>query len=189
MDRRSLGMSMMSKLGIKGARESQRMRRCWLCALVAIGILVGVAAPSAEVQAVAANPSEGADQTAEGLIRALLARQVSSWNAGDIDGFMRGYWESPELTFSSGGEVTRGYEATRQRYHRRYATREQMGRLQFRELEVRLVGDQAAYVLGDWELEREGGERFGGKFTLVMGVVDGNWKILHDHTSSRESGE
>lgn len=187
----------------RGGREQPRRPAAFwtVCAILALSSLAlsslaqsrfaqsgfaGVIARAAVSQDEASKPAEEAEETAEGRIRALLACQVSSWNQGDIDGFMRGYWESPELTFSSGGEVTRGYEATRQRYHRRYATREQMGRLEFRDLEVRLIGDQAAYVLGDWELERAGGEQIGGKFTLVMGQVGGNWKILHDHTSSRD---
>ena len=45
-------------------------------------------------------------------VEAVLAEQVRSWNEGDIDGFMKTYWKSPQLTFSSTGTVTRGWQAT-----------------------------------------------------------------------------
>ena len=41
-------------------------------------------------------------------IRAVLEAQAAAWNRGDIDGFMEGYARSPQTTFVSGDEVTRG---------------------------------------------------------------------------------
>src|SRR5689334_4167030 len=51
-------------------------------------------------------------------IRAVLDGQVVAWNRGDLDGFMRGYWNSPELSFFSGGTRTRGWQATMDRYQK-----------------------------------------------------------------------
>src|SRR6056297_2044338 len=119
---------------------------------------------------------------AEEPTRQLLIEQTAAWNRGDIDQFMRDYWESDALSFTSGGEVTRGYVATRQRYHARYPTAERMGRTTFSELEVTMLSSDAAFVLGTWQLERTD-ERLGGKFTLVLRRLAGQWKIVHDHTS------
>ena len=55
-------------------------------------------------------------------IKALLTRQEERWNAGDIDGFMAYYWKSEELTFSSGGTMRRGWDATMNRYKLRYTS-------------------------------------------------------------------
>ena len=44
-------------------------------------------------------------ETEAAAITALLQAQDAAWNRGDIEGFMRGYWESDELRFASGGEV------------------------------------------------------------------------------------
>lgn len=118
-------------------------------------------------------------------IRAVLEAQAAAWNKGDIDGFMRGYWESDELTFSSGGTVTRGWNATLRRYRTRYATRDKMGQLTFSDLEVRMLGDDAALVLGRWQLRRKE-DAPGGIFTLVFRRMAGRWLIIHDHTSSDE---
>lgn len=115
-------------------------------------------------------------------IEAVLAAQAEAWNRGDIDGFMKHYWNSDELTFSSSGEITRGWTSTRDRYHKRYPTREQMGQLRFSQLETTLLGDSAALVLGRWRLNREMSP-VAGNFSLVLRRIDGQWLIIHDHTS------
>jgi uncharacterized protein (TIGR02246 family) len=118
-------------------------------------------------------------------IEAILTKQAAAWNRGDIDAFMDGYWKSDELTFSSGGETTRGWTQTKDRYKQRYATREQMGTLTFSQLEVTMLGDSAALVLGRWHLMREP-MPVGGNFTLVFRRIDGNWVVIHDHSSRSE---
>ena len=116
-----------------------------------------------------------------GAIRAVLDRQALAWNRGDLEAFMAAYDRSPGLTFSSEGRVTRGWQPTLDGYHRRYPTREAMGRLTFSDLEIVALGPDAALVLGRWDLDR--GEPVGGVFTLVMRRVAGRWVIIHDHTS------
>ena len=119
-------------------------------------------------------------------IEGVLGRQAACWNAGDTEGFMEPYWHSPELTFSSGGRVTRGWQSTLDGYRRRYPTRETMGRLTFDQIEVIDLGPNVALVLGRWRLERE--EPVGGAFSLVMRRQRGRWVIVHDHTSRDTSG-
>ena len=114
-------------------------------------------------------------------IRSVLDRQASAWNRGDIATFMDAYDRSAELTFSSSGKVTRGWQPTLDNYFRRYPTREAMGRLTFSELEVTKLGDASALVLGRWELDRK--DPVGGVFTLVFRREGGRWVIIHDHTS------
>lgn len=122
-------------------------------------------------------------------VQAVLDRQAVAWNEGDIDGFMEGYWNSEALTFAGGGTVTRGWQATRDRYHARYTDRRAMGRLTFSELQITPLGDDTALVLGRWDLQREAeaGGPAGGMFTLVFRRLDGRWVIVHDHTSADEA--
>jgi len=114
-------------------------------------------------------------------IRGVLDQQADAWNRGDIETFMDTYLRSPELTFSSGGQVSRGWERTLQNYRRRYPTREAMGHLTFSDLEITELGQDAALVLGKWALDRD--EPVGGVFTLVLRREAGRWVIIHDHTS------
>jgi ketosteroid isomerase-like protein len=119
---------------------------------------------------------------AQAQIKALLQSQADAWNEGDVVRFMEAYWRSDELTFSAGGNMTRGWNATLERYRDRYPTREKMGRLNLRDLEVTLLSDTSAMVLGRWNLEREAAP-VAGNFTLVLRRFDEGWRIVHDHTS------
>ena len=83
-----------------------------------------------------------ADQRAdlEEGIKHLLVSQVEAWNHGKLEGFMQGYWQSPDLTFFSGATVTNGWEPTLLRYRQRYqAEGKEMGKLEFQELNIDLL--------------------------------------------------
>jgi uncharacterized protein (TIGR02246 family) len=115
-------------------------------------------------------------------INAVLTMQQTAWNEGKVDVFLEGYWHSSELTFSGSSGVARGFDAVRERYKKSYPDRQAMGKLEFSELEVRMLGADAAMVLGHWHLTREKGD-VGGVFTLVFQRSPEGWRIIHDHTS------
>lgn len=121
----------------------------------------------------------------EADVRAVLDKQAQAWNRGDIEAFMTTYLDSPQLTFTGRDGVTRGYQPVLERYRKRYATRDAMGTLRFSELEVRLLGSDAALVLGKFELTRSaaGGGDASGRFSLVLRKTAAGWRIIHDHTS------
>jgi ketosteroid isomerase-like protein len=115
-------------------------------------------------------------------VRAVLDAQVAAWNRGDIEGFMDGYARSPKTTFVSGDEVTHGWQTVRDRYARKYDNREKMGILTFSEVEITLLDDDAAIVLGSWSLQRKDDQPHG-KFTLLFRKLPEGWRIVLDHTS------
>lgn len=157
--------------GIKSAL-SYPPRRSGRKAIVLIAAIVTLPVPSR-----AAEPAEE--------IRALLDRQVADWNKKDLDGFCRGYWNSPDLVFLSGGEKTRGWTAMRDRYRARYqAEGREMGTLTFREVEVEPLSGEAAFARGRWDLKFADGKGAGGRFTLILRKTAEGWRIVHDHTSS-----
>ena len=41
-------------------------------------------------------------------IQAVLKTQQAAWNRGDIAAFLKGYWDSPELTFAGSDGIVRG---------------------------------------------------------------------------------
>jgi beta-aspartyl-peptidase (threonine type) len=83
-------------------------------------------------------------------IRAVLDRQVQSWNRGDLEGFMEGYWRSPTLTFFSGGTTVSGWEQTLGRYRNRYQSAgNEMGKLEFLEMKIELLGRVPLLFAGD----------------------------------------
>ena len=137
-----------------------------------------------EPETLSGNSSYTAEQ-AEQEIRATLARQDAAWNRGDIDAFMEDYLKTDDLRFASGGAVQRGWNATLERYHRRYPDRATMGQLSFTDLEIDVLSSTDALVFGQWRLVRENDEP-GGLFTLHMKRVEDRWVIASDHTSSAD---
>ena len=130
---------------------------------------------------VALAPVVRADDAAD--IKKVLDAQVAAWNKGDLPGFMAGYWNSKDLTFVSGKDVTRGWQETLDRYRKRYqADGKEMGKLAFAEVEVRELAPGVALVTGKWELVLAK-ETVGGRYTLVFKKLADGWRIIHDHTS------
>jgi uncharacterized protein (TIGR02246 family) len=121
-------------------------------------------------------------------VRAVLDDQVTAWNRGDLDGFMAGYWKDDRLTFFSGGDITRGWQKTYDRYRKRYQSEgREMGRLEFREVQIESLGTEAAFARGRWQLTMKDGSTPNGLFTLFFRRIDGRWRIVHDHTSMAEN--
>jgi ketosteroid isomerase-like protein len=115
-------------------------------------------------------------------IRDVMSAQVAAWNRGDIDGFMAGYWRSDRTEFVSGDKVTRGWQTVRDRYRKKYDSREKMGILTFSEINVTPLGNDAAFVVGRWSLGRKS-DRPHGIFSLLFRRTPAGWRIVHDHTS------
>ena len=115
-------------------------------------------------------------------ILAVMDAQTAAWNRGDVEGFMRGYWNSKDLVFVSGDSVTRGWQPTLDRYKKNYNSREKMGALKFGDLEIDVISKTAAVVLGSWSLARVS-DNPKGKFTLIFRKFSDGWRIVHDHTS------
>jgi beta-aspartyl-peptidase (threonine type) len=130
-------------------------------------------------------PKGGGSAVAE--IRAVLDAQTAAWNAGKLEEFMQGYWNSPELTFVSGGRKLMGYDATLERYRRTYQSDgKEMGKLTFGDVEILPIGKDAAFVRGQYQLVMSDARELGGRYTLIVRRFADGWKIVHDHTSSNQ---
>jgi uncharacterized protein (TIGR02246 family) len=146
-------------------------------------LLVVVAVAPLSVQAQSSAKRNKPERRSVAVIRAVLDAQRDAWNRGDIEGYMDGYARSEATVFVSGDNVTRGWKTVLDRYKKNYNTREKMGTLTFSDLDITLVGNDAAIVLGRWHLKRAGDEPHG-RFTLVFRKTKQGWRIVHDHTSS-----
>jgi ketosteroid isomerase-like protein len=145
---------------------------------ICVGVLLATTGSGAARQKRAAEPPAVRE------IRAVLDRQVQAWNRRDLEGFMQGYWHSPDLTFYSGGTVVSGWESTLDRYRKRYQSEgSEMGKLDFSDLKIELLGASAAFVRGRFHLKMTSSDP-AGIFTLTFRRFAGGWKIIHDHTST-----
>ena len=134
-------------------------------------------------------PSSRADTTpaasSQTDITHVLRAQQDAWNRGDLDAFMAGYWNSPDLTFFSGAKEHNGWQATLDRYRATYAgPGHEMGKLEFSALRIETLGADTAFVRGAWQLTMSDGKTPHGLFTLIFRNFPEGWKIIHDHTSS-----
>jgi len=132
--------------------------------------------------------AEGSPATSSAAeIEHVIHQQQDAWNRHDIEAFMAGYWNSPDLTFFSAGNETAGWEATLQRYRKTYqAEGKQMGKLDFSDLRIQALGADSAFVRGAWHLTMTDGRMPHGLFTLIFRKFPEGWKIVHDHTSAAE---
>lgn len=128
--------------------------------------------------------AQGTPDEKVSAVRAVLDAQVAAWNRGDLEGFMAGYWRSPDLEFYSGDKITLGWDAMLARYKKSYQGEgKEMGTLDFSDLRVHTNPSNVAWVSGHWHLKMKDGSEKGGLFTLIFHKMADGWKIIHDHTS------
>jgi ketosteroid isomerase-like protein len=151
-----------------------------LSTLLAFGLLAAFA--------VALGPARGTvPDDNKAAVEGVLRTQQDAWNHHDLNGFMAGYWNSPELTFFSGAKETSGWQATLDRYRSTYnSPGHEMGTLEFSSLRIEMLGPEAAFARGEWRLTMPSGKTPHGLFTLVFHKFPEGWKIVHDHTSAAE---
>ncbi|MFA5244952.1 MAG: DUF4440 domain-containing protein [Pedobacter sp.] len=123
-----------------------------------------------------------AQQSDKELILELLETQRIDWNRGDIAAYMQGYIKSDSLLFVGKNGPKYGWDNTLANYKKGYPDQKAMGFLSFDIKEVRLLSADHAFVLGTWHLKREK-DKPKGFFTLVLKKINGEWKVIADHSS------
>ena len=149
-----------------------------------LALLAGLAGTLA---AAAQSVPKPTPEPARRAIVQVLTTQTAAWNRGDLPGFMQGYWQSDSLVFIGRKGPTYGWQATLANYQKSYPNAAAMGQLAFSGLRVSLLAPGAAQVVGHWHLARPaalGDEQ--GYFLLVLGQIDGQWRVVADHTNSSQ---
>ena len=116
-------------------------------------------------------------------IRALFESGCAAWNRGDIDGYLAYYWHSDKVRWVSEGTVRYGFEAIAAGFKARFASPDNMGRLEVANLEIQLLKESDALVFGAW-IQTTRTARRHGIFTVQMKRIDGEWLIVSDHSST-----
>ena len=116
-------------------------------------------------------------------VNAVMKEQQDAWNRGDINAFMEGYWKSDQLVFVGGGGPVYGWKQTKDNYHKRYPSKDEMGTLTFTTIEVVQLDKKIIRLIGKYHLERKMGD-LSGFFTLIFRKFNDRWLIVSDHTSA-----
>jgi ketosteroid isomerase-like protein len=131
-----------------------------------------------------AGAADGSTADVKAAVDQVLHTQQDAWNRHDLEAFMAGYWNSPDLTFFSGAHPTAGWQGALDRYRKTYQGEgKEMGKLEFSDTRIEPLGADAAFVRGAWHLTLSNGKTPHGLFTLVFRKFPDGWKIVHDHTS------
>jgi ketosteroid isomerase-like protein len=123
--------------------------------------------------------AQSKDETA---IRHVLSEQSKAWNKGDIDSYMKGYWNSDSLVFIGKNGPKYGYRTTLENYKKSYPDTSTMGQLRFNLLQVKPLSSTYYSVIGQWQLQRTIGD-LQGYFTLLFKKINNKWLIIMDHSS------
>lgn len=118
----------------------------------------------------------------EKAIRKILDTQTVSWNKGDLENFMIGYWNNDSLMFIGKTGITYGYNNTLNNYKKGYPDTTAMGKLAFTIITVKRLSAKYYHVVGKWQLKRSIGD-LSGHYTLLFKKVKGNWVVIADHSS------
>jgi len=122
---------------------------------------------------------QASDQSA---VKAVLEKQTESWNKGDLEGFMQGYWHNDSLMFIGKNGIRWGWKAALAGYKKGYPDTTAMGKLFFEILVVKKLSPQYIFVVGKFYLKRSIGD-LSGHYDLVFKKINGHWLIISDHTS------
>lgn len=112
----------------------------------------------------------------------VLEKQRLAWNNGDLLGYMNGYWHSDSLVFIGKRGPQYGWQKTYDNYLKSYPDKAAMGELHFTLLKIECIDKKNAFVMGKWLLKREKDEPQG-YFTLRLRKINGEWKVVYDHSS------
>jgi ketosteroid isomerase-like protein len=117
-------------------------------------------------------------------VKQVLVEQSEKWSAGDLEGYMQGYWKSDSLLFVGKSGLTYGWQQTLDNYKRGYPDVSAMGKLTFDLKEVRPLSADNILVVGKWHLQREATKgNLEGHFSVIFQRFAEGWKIIADHSS------
>lgn len=111
----------------------------------------------------------------------VMDNQMKSWNEGNIEGYMNGYWKSDSLRFVAKVGVQYGWNLTLDMYKKNYDTKEGMGKLSLKAVALEFLNKNVVFMIGRWQVE--GKKNVGGHYTQIWRKIKGKWLITVDHTS------
>ncbi|MDX9853666.1 MAG: nuclear transport factor 2 family protein [Tenuifilaceae bacterium] len=120
-------------------------------------------------------------EQAKASIEAIMNQQAADWSNGNIEGYMNGYWKSDSLRFMGRKGITYGWTSTLEKYKKSYPTKEAMGKLKFNYISFEPIGN-SMLVIGKWTITYPN-DTIGGYYSLIWKQINGQWKIVLDHTS------
>src|SRR5262245_41734741 len=151
--------------------------------LIAGGLMVEVAgcASKSPKNERASAPNSGSVPDVAPEVAAEFKKSSAAWNAGDLDGFTAIYADS--ATFAQREVFIVGRPAIRTLYAPLFAPGASRPNLTLERLDIEQIAPGVVLVRGIYRNSREGAVVGRGTTTLVMRLIQGQWRIVHDHSS------
>lgn len=105
-----------------------------------------------------------------------------AWNNGDLEGFMSNYWQSDSMKFIGKTSITYGYQPTLDRYKKGYPDADSRGQLLYDFIHLDQIDGNHYFQVGKYTLIRKT-DTLSGHFSLLWERIDGEWRIVADHSS------
>ncbi len=117
----------------------------------------------------------------------VLLKRLDRWNAHDIEGYIKVYWNSPELLVVIDSEQYNGWRQLHDSYVNGYPGSTAMGFIEPTRIQVRLLKPDFALALTWWTISFPSSNRKAvGTTTMNLQKFDGGWKIVAFHSSTDE---
>ena len=149
------------------------------CVVVPLNSTTGATSQSARVTV-----SQAARDSAAREIAVMMQASAMAWNRGDLDAFVNYYEPDSTTTYIGRNGIVRGRAAIRAVYAPRFAPGGVRDSLSFENTEIDLLAPGVANVISWYRLMRGDSTTARGPTSLVMRHdADGQWRIVHDHSS------
>ena len=125
----------------------------------------------------------GKAQNTKTEIRNFMLQGEQTWNEGDLDAFMKTYWNHDSVALIGKRGVTRGWQQINDVYKKGFPDTSYMGHLRYDIIEIKVFSPQYEYVIGKFNVTRTKGD-FSGYFDVLVRKIKGKWYIIADHSSS-----
>ena len=157
-----------------------KMNKIRLISLIKSCLLIGFLF-LASLQGEAQTPKAFNSADQQKILKVLEDQRVA-WNKSDMEEYMQGYWKSDSLVFVGKSGPEYGWQNILDNYKKAYPDKKAMGFLTFDIREIRVLNKENAFVVGAWHLKMDTDEQRG-YFTLLLEKINGQWKVVADHSS------
>jgi ketosteroid isomerase-like protein len=122
----------------------------------------------------------GADVNA---INDLLVQARDRWNAHDLDGYISGYWNSPQLLIVINDQQIQGWKAVNATYRNGYPDPKAMGEMQYSRIQIRITKPDLALIKTSWTANFPSSNRqLIGNSTLNVQKFNEGWKVVSEYS-------
>jgi limonene-1,2-epoxide hydrolase len=142
-------------------------------------LVAGLVGPGGAAAATHDSRGDGSEE-----LLAFLKKLREDWNGGDMQAYLDAYWDDESMVLVSNGRVIVGKQAMTDLFTSTWPSVEKMGTFTTENEHVALLSHDEAIISGEFthvfpHLTVDAA------FTHVMKRIDGQWKIVNEHTSRK----